>query len=61
MNPLNVRDDANVLQATGYYRPDLHRDPKYVAPESFPSSVRFCWTNTDNETAKKLGLKHIKI
>lgn len=56
INPFNVRDEANALQATGYYRPeDSHRDQMYVAPENFPSSVRFCWTNTGNETAKNFA------
>lgn len=50
--PSNVREEANALQATGYYRPeDLHRDQMYVAPAAFPTSVRFCWTNTGNESA----------
>lgn len=56
INPLNARDDAEGLQATGYYRPeDLHRDPMYVAPEHFPSAVRFCWTNTGNEAARNFA------
>lgn len=54
--PSNVREEANALQATGYYRPeDLHHDQMYVAPAEFPTSVRFCWTNTGNETAKNFA------
>lgn len=47
----NARFDANANQATGYYRPeDLHRDPTYFDP-AHPGSLRFCWTNTGNESS----------
>lgn len=43
-----ARSDADRLGATGYYRPeDLHSDPTYAGP-----GVRFCWTNTGNESAQ---------
>lgn len=47
----NARIDADMLGATGYYRPeDLHTDPVYAG-----EGVRFCWTNTGNEGAKNYG------
>ena len=46
-----ARATANAAQATGYYRPeDLHTDPLYAGP-----GVRFCWTNTGNESARNYG------
>ena len=52
IEPLEARSHAEEMQATGYYRPeDLHTDPVFVAPEDFPSAVRFCWANTGNEGA----------
>ncbi len=48
VNPLTARADANAKGATGYYRPeDLHEDPAYPGP-----GVRFCWTNTGNESVR---------
>lgn len=44
----NARDDADTAYATGYYRPeDLAKDPMYSG-----EGVRFCWTNTQSESAK---------
>jgi hypothetical protein len=46
-----ARVDAHNKGATGYYRPeDAHFDPLYDGP-----GVRFCWTNTGNESAKNYG------
>jgi len=46
-----ARADADLLEATGYYRPeDLHKDPTYTG-----AGVRFCWTNTGNEGAQHYG------
>ncbi len=43
-----ARSDADMKGATGYYRPeDGHFDPAYAGP-----GVRFCWTNTGNESAR---------
>lgn len=51
VSPANARMDADMLGATGYYRPeDLHKDPVYSG-----EGVRFCWTNTGNEDAKNYG------
>ncbi len=48
VNAATARMDANVKNATGYYRPeDLHQDPMYSDPVK-PDAVRFCWTNTGN-------------
>ena len=48
VNAGTARADADVGMATGYYRPeDLHADPMYQGP-----GLRFCWTNTGNESAK---------
>lgn len=49
--PANAREQANILGATGYYRPeDLHLDPTHTG-----DSIRFCWTNTGNKGAKHYG------
>ncbi len=46
-----ARADADAHEATGYYRPeDLHKDPTYTG-----EGVRFCWTNTGNESAEHYG------
>ncbi|MBI5783124.1 MAG: DUF839 domain-containing protein [Gammaproteobacteria bacterium] len=51
VNAVTARLDAVVRGATGYYRPeDLHRDPMYRDAAN-PEAVRFCWTNTGNESA----------
>ena len=51
----NARNDANSARATGYYRPeDLHEDPLFKDPSN-PNAVRFCWTNTGNESAQHYG------
>lgn len=42
-----ARDDADAYGATGFYRPeDMDRDPLFEG-----DGVRFCWTNTGNESA----------
>lgn len=47
----NARADANANGATGYYRPeDLERDPVF-ADDANPLAIRFCWTNTQSESA----------
>jgi hypothetical protein len=47
----NLRASADANSATGYYRPeDGHFDPMYTG-----TGVKFCWTNTGNETAKNYG------
>lgn len=51
VNPAIARADAAALGATGYYRPeDLEIDPTYSG-----EGVRFCWTNTQRESAKSYG------
>lgn len=46
-----ARADADRLGATGYYRPeDLHEDPTF-RDHDHPAAVRFCWTNTQDESA----------
>jgi hypothetical protein len=48
VNAATARADADAKGATGYYRPeDLHKDRRYTGP-----GVRFCWTNTGNESGK---------
>jgi len=50
-----ARADADASGATGYYRPeDLHRDPVFT-DEANPDAVRFCWTNTQSESAGSFG------
>jgi hypothetical protein len=52
----SARSDANTRGATGYYRPeDLHQDPLFEAPDSDPSAIRFCWTNTQIEEGGSFG------
>ncbi|PPD42930.1 MAG: hypothetical protein CTY16_14335 [Methylobacter sp.] len=47
----NLRTSAEASSATGYYRPeDGHFDPMYAG-----AGVKFCWTNTGNESAKNYG------
>jgi secreted PhoX family phosphatase len=47
----NARADANANGATGYYRPeDLERDPVFSDDQN-PVAIRFCWTNTQAESA----------
>jgi len=42
-----ARGDADAVGATGYYRPeDMDIDPAYDG-----DGVRFCWTNTESESA----------
>lgn len=51
VNAETARIDANANGATGYYRPeDLHRDIAFKG-----EGVRFCWTNTGNESAENYG------
>lgn len=51
VNAETARSDADTNGATGYYRPeDLHKDPTYTG-----EGVRFCWTNTGNESAEHYG------
>lgn len=51
VDPAKARSDADAKGATGYYRPeDLHQDPNYTG-----EGVRFCWTNTGNESSKNYG------
>jgi len=51
VDPTGLRASAFANSATGYYRPeDGHFDPKYAGP-----GVKFCWTNTGNESAKNYG------
>jgi secreted PhoX family phosphatase len=51
VNAATARLDANVVGATGFYRPeDLHMDPTYVDATN-ADAVRVCWTNTGNEGA----------
>lgn len=51
VDPANLRASAFANSATGFYRPeDGHFDPKYAGP-----GVRFCWTNTGNESARNYG------
>lgn len=52
VNPANARADAAAQGATGYYRPeDLEIDLMYSGGDG----VRFCWTNTQRESAKSYG------
>lgn len=47
----NARADAAAKGATGYYRPeDLELDPYYSG-----QGVRFCWSNTQRESAESYG------
>ncbi len=51
VNAATARADADANGATGYYRPeDLHKDPTYTG-----EGVRFCWTNTGNESSEHYG------
>lgn len=51
----NARTDAHAAGATGYYRPeDGHFDPRFQDPAN-PNAVRFCWTNTQSESAGSFG------
>ena len=51
VDPLNARVEADLNDATGYYRPeDLHMDPTFDG-----EGVRFCWANTGNEGASNFG------
>ena len=51
VNAATARADAYAKGATGYYRPeDLHQDLMYTNSTN-PEAVRFCWSNTGNETA----------
>jgi secreted PhoX family phosphatase len=51
VNASTARADANANGATGYYRPeDLHQDPTFTG-----AGVRFCWTNTGNESSHHYG------
>ncbi len=46
-----ARPDADIVGATGYYRPeDLHLDPNYAG-----EGIRFCVANTGNSGAKNYG------
>lgn len=46
-----ARPDADVVGATGYYRPeDLHLDPNYEG-----EGIRFCFANTGNASAANFG------
>ena len=50
-----ARADADANGATGYYRPeDLERDPVYSDDDN-PLAIRFCWTNTQSESAMSFG------
>ncbi|HKP94550.1 MAG TPA: alkaline phosphatase PhoX [Fibrobacteria bacterium] len=50
-----ARAEADARGATGFYRPeDLERDPVY-ADTVHPAAVRFCWTNTQSESAGSFG------
>lgn len=56
VNAATAREDAYTVGATGYYRPeDLHKDILFEAPLDNPNAVRFCWTNTGNESANNFG------
>lgn len=51
IDPANARVSAFANSATGFYRPeDGHFDPNYSG-----SGVRFCWTNTGNNSALNHG------
>ena len=50
-----ARANADANGATGYYRPeDLERDPVYSDDDN-PLAIRFCWTNTQSESAMSFG------
>lgn len=50
-----ARTSARTAGATGYYRPeDLELDPKFADRDN-PLAIRFCWTNTQNESAGSFG------
>ncbi len=51
----SARSSANSNKATGFYRPeDLHQDPKFSDPDN-PKAIRFCWTDTQDESAGSFG------
>ncbi len=55
MTAASARSTARTAAATGYYRPeDLHQDPKFSDPDN-ANAIRFCWTNTQNESAGSFG------
>ncbi|MGR8951656.1 MAG: alkaline phosphatase PhoX [Gammaproteobacteria bacterium] len=50
-DPADARASAFAKSATGFYRPeDGHFDPNYTG-----DGVRFCWTNTGNNSAQNHG------
>lgn len=51
VDPANMRTSAFEKSATGFYRPeDGHFDPKYKG-----DGVKFCWTNTGNNSGSNHG------
>ena len=55
MTAASARSSANSNKATGFYRPeDLHQDPKFSDPDN-PKAIRFCWTDTQDESAGSFG------
>lgn len=51
VDPTNLRTSAYANSATGFYRPeDGHFDPMYTG-----AGIKFCWTNTGNNSGSNHG------